>query len=125
MAPTSTGPADDVQLTVKSVVVPLYDWLPLRGVSGVLSVIVTVKLYGPAGSANVPEIVKPTGSQTRPGGNPTIEPLPAYGATPPLGLHVSDTGCPTTEGSAAGVQFGVTVCAQTAPAAIAVSAMDL
>jgi hypothetical protein len=42
--PTSTGPVLDVQVAVKSVVAPLYNWVPVRGVTGVLSVAVTVKL---------------------------------------------------------------------------------
>ncbi len=42
--PTSTGPVVGVQDTVKSVVVPLYSWVPVRGVTGVLSVATTLKL---------------------------------------------------------------------------------
>jgi hypothetical protein len=43
--PTSTGPVAGTQFTVRgSTVVPLYVWLPVRGVGVVLSVAVTVKL---------------------------------------------------------------------------------
>jgi hypothetical protein len=50
-----------------SSVVPEYTCEPVFG-GRELSVAVTVKVYGPAGSASVPAIVTPAGSRVRPGG---------------------------------------------------------